>query len=125
MYSSVSSDELHNGGYHGIDLYNAERIAEEGFLETNGDVFFAPLDNLHFAQINGERRAREKGNKEYGIVQAMFPGNQLEFGLGGDQIRIPVDEIGRITIVGLQVYDLEQARLILRLTRVELQNRAN
>lgn len=112
------------GGYHGTDLRSAERIAVEGFLEINGDIFFAPLDNLTFAQSHGERRAREIGDAEYGVVQAMFPAKRLELGMHGDQIQIPASEIGRITVVALRIYSTEQARLILTKTRDQLQSDA-
>lgn len=106
-------DRLHMGGYHGTDVQSAERIVEVGFQRNGGDVYFAPLDNIYFAQTHGERRARDRGESQYAIIQAMFPGKKLEFGMGGDQIRVPVAEIGRISVVGLRIYDLEQARLIL------------
>ena len=117
-YDSVRN--IHIGGYHGTDFRSAERIAEEGFRDGNGDVFLAPLDNLSFAQTHGARRAREVGDQYYGVVQAMFPGKKLEFGLGGEQIRIPTDEVGRIIVVGLRVYDLEQSKLMLMKNREEL-----
>jgi len=121
MLSMLNSDqEFHIGGYHGTDRYSAEQIIAAGFQETNGDVFLAPLDNLRFAQTHGERRARDRSKGEYAVVQAMFPGKKLEFGLGGDQIRIPASEVGRITVVGLMVFDVEQSRLILSRDRSQL-----
>lgn len=116
--------EIHIGGYHGTDLSSAERIATEGFQETNGDVFFAPLDNLSFAQSHGQRRAEDLGDAEYGVLQAMFLGKQLELGMGGDQIKIPACEVNRITIVALRAYSLKQARLILTKNRAELSGHA-
>jgi hypothetical protein len=108
------------GGYHGTDLSSADSIAAEGFRVDYGDVFFAPLDDLDFAQRHGAQRARFNGDRYYSVVQATFPAKRLEFGLGGDQIRVPVDEIGRIAVVSLRVYDLEQSKLILLKNREEL-----
>lgn len=122
MFEIESALAIHNGGYHGTDIRSAERIIEEGFRAENGDIFFAPLNNLWFAQTHGIRRARNAGDRHYGVVQAMFPGKKLEFGMGGDQIRIPTEELGRITIVGLRVYSLEDLNPIITRNRDELQN---
>ena len=110
------------GGYHGTDVASAEQIIQHGFRVDSDAVFFAPLDNLKFAQTHGERRARDRGDTSYAVIQAIFPGKMLEFGLKGDQVKIPLAEIGTISIIGLQIYDFEQARLILRKTRDELQH---
>jgi hypothetical protein len=110
---TLSSDErIHIGGYHGTDMASAEHIAAEGFQESNGDVFFAPLNNLSFAQQHGERRARDRGDSEYGVIQATFPGKRLELGMASDQIQIPPSEIGRIAIIALWVYSVAQAQLL-------------
>lgn len=107
----MSDERLHIGGYHGTDDRSAAQIAESGFNPANGDVFFAPLDNLIFAQNHGARRASDRGDTTYTVVQGIFPGRKLEFGLGGDQLKVPADQASRIGVVALHQFDLQGRRI--------------
>ena len=108
MYSVMAFDEqkFHFAGFHGTSVANAKRIEEAGFTDTNGDVFFAPMDNMGFAMTHGRRRATEYGDAQYAVVTATFPARGLEFGLGGDQIRVPREQIGSIAVQAVAYFDV-------------------
>ena len=99
-------EDLHFWGYHGTSIENARRILDMGFSFYNDDVFFAPSDNLSFAKSHGKRRAVEHADSSFGVVQALFPGHELELGLDGDQIHIPREEVERIKVIGFMAYNL-------------------
>ena len=120
MYEFSPTKRLYTDGYHGTSRSEAEKIAEEGFKDTlNHDyIFFAQLRNLELAQYHGKRKAKNLNEPTYGVIQATFPARHAEFGYRGSrrrdhQIEIPVSEIGRITIVALRIYNVEEAKLIL------------
>ena len=103
---SADLDKFHFAGYHGTSVGNARQIEQDGFTDTNGDVFFAPMDNLYFAMQHGRRRASEYGDPQFAVVQATFPARKLEFGLQGDQIRIPREEVGAIVVRAVHYHDI-------------------
>lgn len=104
------TDKLHIGGYHGTSIGAARSIEREGFKAAGyGEVYFAPIDDIFFAQCHGQRQAAELGDQTYGIVQANFPGSKLELGLEGDQIVIRGEDIGKIAVVAVLEFDAHRS----------------
>ena len=115
----MAFEDLHFAGYHGTSISNAKVIEEKGFQTSGSPICFAPMDNLFFALNHGQRRSQENGDSQYGVVQASFPAQRLEFGLGGDQINVPASLVGEITVRAVLVFDALPSGLLAPRTDIE------
>ena len=120
MYFSKNPDSLHISGYHGTDITSAIKIVKEGFRGDTGDVYFAPLNNIGLAESHAILRAHNGSDDTYAVLQGSFPGKKTEFGLRGDHIRIPSFEVGRVTVVGMRIYNAGDSTVIRRIDKDHL-----
>lgn len=112
-------DDYDYAGYHGTTLSNAVTIKREGFKNNGYPVCFAPINNLEFAQRHGNRHAEEIGDTQYGVVLANFPSRRIEFGIEGDQINVPIEDIGRIVVRDVLVFETIPSGLIVPVSSIK------
>lgn len=107
----ISMSDILFAGYHGTSISNARSIERDDFQNNGNPIYFALMDNLNFAMQHGQRRAGEYNDSQYGVVLANFPPQELKLGLQGDQLEVPPEDIGRIIVRNVLVFETHPSGL--------------